>query len=93
MEMRTDKRTGKIFFDYNQNVRGKTLASIYSPRTSPEAAVSIPLRWDELGKIYPPDFTILTVPDRLQQVGDLWEGILDAKHDLRALLDAVGAAV
>jgi bifunctional non-homologous end joining protein LigD len=93
MEMRTDKRTGKIFLDYNQNVRGKTLASIYSPRTSPEAAVSIPLRWEELGKIYPPDFTILAVPDRLQQVGDLWEGILDAKHDLRALLDAVGATV
>jgi len=90
MEQRIDKRTGKVFLDYNQNVRGKTLASIYSLRTSPEAAVSMPLRWEELGKIYPPDFTMLTAPDRLKQVGDLWEGILDAKHDLRALLDSVG---
>ncbi len=57
-----EKRKGKIFLDYNQNVRGKTLASIYSPRPTPEASVSVPLRWDELGKVYPTDFTIATVP-------------------------------
>ena len=60
---------GKIFLDYNQNARGKTLASIYSPRPSPEASISIPLRWDELGKVYPTDFTIMTVPDRLAETG------------------------
>jgi len=90
MDWATIKRTGKIFLDHNQNVRGKTLASIYSLRTSPEAAVSMPLRWEELGKVYPTDFTMLTAPERLQQVGDLWEHILDAKHDLKALLDQVG---
>jgi bifunctional non-homologous end joining protein LigD len=77
-----EKRTGKIFLDYNQNVRGKTLASLYSPRPSPEATVSVPLRWDELDEAYPTEFTILTVPDRLAEVGDLWVGILDAKIDL-----------
>ena len=88
MEWTVDKRTGKVFFDHNQNARGKTLASIYSPRPSPEAAVSMPLRWDELGDIYPTDFTILTAPDRMADVGDLWAGILDAKHDLDALFAA-----
>jgi len=86
IEWAVDKRKGKVFADYNQNVRGKTLASIYSPRVLPWAAVSMPLRWDEVGKVFPTDFTILTAPDRLRQVGDLWSGILQAKHDLAGLL-------
>jgi len=88
MEWSVDKRTGKIFFDHNQNVRGKTLASIYSPRALPGAPVSMPVAWDELDSIYPSDFTILTAPDRIDDVGDLWENILDAKHDIAGLLSA-----
>ena len=90
MEWTVEKRTGKVFFDHNQNVRGKTLASVYSPRPSPEAAVSMPVRWDELKQIYPSDFTILTAVDRVSKTGDLWAGILEAKHDLASLLGALG---
>jgi bifunctional non-homologous end joining protein LigD len=85
-EWAVDKRRGKVFVDYNQNVRGKTLASIYSPRVLPWAAVSMPVAWDEIGKVFPTDFTILTAPERLRKVGDLWSGILEAKHDLAGLL-------
>ncbi|MGA9048330.1 MAG: DNA ligase D [Dehalococcoidia bacterium] len=81
-----EKRTGKIFIDYNQNVRGKTLASAYSPRAAPGATVSVPLRWDELGKISPVDFDIRSVPRRLVEIGDLWAKILNAKRDLKNLL-------
>jgi bifunctional non-homologous end joining protein LigD len=77
-----EKRAGKIFLDYNQNVRGKTLASIYSPRPSPQASVSVPLKWEELGKVYPTDFTILNVPDRLAKVGDIWATIMNSKIDI-----------
>ena len=88
MEWTVDRRPGKVFLDHNQNVRGKTLASAYSPRALPEAAVSMPLRWDELGEVYPTDFTILTALERLAQVGDLWADILETKHDLEGLLAA-----
>ncbi len=84
--------TGKVFFDHNQNVRGKTLASLYSPRPSPEAGVSMPVRWEEIKEIYPSDFTILTAYDRIAKVGDLWAGILDAKHDLARMLGALSEA-
>jgi DNA primase len=47
----------------------------------------MPLRWDELTDVYPADFTLLTAPDLLAARGDLWAGILDAKHDLQRLLD------
>ncbi len=86
MEWATPKRKGKVFFDANQNARAKNLACAYSPRAKPGAPVSIPLKWDELGKVYPTAFTILNAHERVAKVGDLWEHILDAKHDLDALL-------
>jgi len=86
LEWTVEKRTGKVFLDYNQNVRGKTLACPYSPRPSPAATVSAPLRWEEVGSIYPTDFTIWTVPGRLDKLGDLWHDIFQAGRDLGSLL-------
>ena len=88
MEWTVSKRSGKIFLDHNQNVRTKNMASIYSLRPAPNAPVSMPLRWEELDRVYPTDFTVRSVSERLNEVGDLWAGILTAKHDLRRLLEA-----
>jgi bifunctional non-homologous end joining protein LigD len=79
-------RRGKIFFDFNQNSRGKSLATPFSPRRHPAATVSATLRWEELEKVYPTDFTLLTVPDRLENKGDPWAGILDVKQSLLGVL-------
>jgi bifunctional non-homologous end joining protein LigD len=68
-----EKRRGKVLIDYSQNGLGKSIASAYSVRASPGATVSTPLTPRELaaGKVRPGDFTMLTVPARLQEVGDL----------------------
>jgi DNA primase len=89
MEWAQQKRTGKVFVDYGQNVRGKTVASVYSPRPDAEATISTPLRWTELGKVYPTDFSLDTLPERIKETGDLWAGILSAKRDLKALLNHI----
>lgn len=81
-------RRGKIFFDFNQNSRGKSVAAPFSPRRHPAATVSATVTWDELGDIYPTDFTLLTMPGRLEATGDPWAGILDAKQSLPEALDA-----
>ncbi len=86
MEWAPAKRTGRVFFDYAQNVRGKTLACAYSARPLPLAPVSMPLPWTDLGKVYPTDFTILTVPDHLERAGDPWKDILASKRDLAEAL-------
>ena len=86
MEWASEKRRGMVFFDANQNARIKNLACAYSPRAKPGAPVSMPLRWDDLGKVYPTEFTIRTAYEHVQKRGDLWEHILDAKHDLAALV-------
>ncbi len=88
MEWSVSKRAGKIFLDHNMNIMGKNMASIYSLRPLPGAPVSTPLRWSELDSVYPSDFTIDTVHERLTEVGDLWGDVYDAKHDLRRLLEA-----
>lgn len=89
MEWSVPKRTGKIFFDHGQNTKGKTLASIYSPRPVPWAGVSMPVHWDELRDVYPTQFTILNAVDRIESVGgDLWANIMAEKHDLGAMLEA-----
>ena len=86
MEWSVNKRTGKIFLDHNQNTRGKNMASVYSIRPAPGAPVSTPVLWEELSEIYPTDFTIDTVPGRIEKMGDLWADILKSKHDLKRLL-------
>ncbi|HET7263397.1 MAG TPA: non-homologous end-joining DNA ligase [bacterium] len=78
-----EQRVGKVFLDYNQNVRGKTIASVYSLRPIPEAAVSVPVTWEELEAGFDPlRWTIETVFDRLARVGDLWVHLLDDAQDL-----------
>ena len=91
VEWAVERRRGKIFFDYNQNSRGKSLAVPYSPRRHAAGTVAMPLRWDELESVYPTDFTLRTVPDRLEREGDAWEGILESKQDLAAVLGGAGA--
>ena len=76
-------RVGKVFLDYNQNLRGKTLASIYSLRPVPQATVSVPVTWDELRAGFDPlRWTIATVFDRLERVGDLWADVLEAAQEI-----------
>jgi bifunctional non-homologous end joining protein LigD len=89
LEWAVVRRTGKIFFDYNQNSRGKSLSSIFCPRRHPMATVSMPVEWDELESVYPTDFSLRTVPDLLEERGDPWADILSAKQDLTELLEGV----
>ena len=87
LEWSVERRTGKIFFDYNQNSRGKSLASIFSPRRHALGTVSMPVAWEQLEEIYPTDFTLRTVPALLEEAGDPWADILSAKQNLAALLE------
>ena len=89
LEWAVQRRAGEVFVDTNQNVRGKTLVSAYSPRATPEATVAVPLRWDEIGRAVPGDFTVRTVPDRLAALGDLWSAIHEAKADLASAVGLV----
>jgi bifunctional non-homologous end joining protein LigD len=91
LEWSVPRRTGKIFFDYNQNSRGKSLASIFCPRRHPLGTVSMPVTWEDLERVYPTDFTLHTVPGMVEKDGDPWAEILSSKQDLDALLERQSA--
>ena len=77
---------GTIYVDAKQNARGKSVASAYSVRERPAAPVSAPLRWEELdAKLRIEDFTIATMPRRLDSVGDLWGDALKHRNSSRAI--------
>jgi DNA ligase D len=82
-----EERGERVFVDYNQNARDRTIASAFSLRPRPGAPVSTPLRWEEIGDADPSDFTLWTVPERLKAVGNPMEGIDDRAYSLEALLE------
>src|SRR3954468_7333895 len=82
-----EERGERIFVDYNQNARDRTIASAYSIRPKPGAPVSAPVTWDELPEVEPEDFNVTTVPARFAEVGDRHAAIDDKAHSLQQLLD------
>jgi bifunctional non-homologous end joining protein LigD len=88
-EWKTTNRKGKVFFDYNQNSFGKTLASIFSSRPVEDATVSVPLKWGEIGDIVPTDFTINTVPGIFKRKISPWKDILSRKQNLEEILERI----
>ncbi|MGL5810617.1 MAG: DNA polymerase domain-containing protein [Nocardioides sp.] len=81
-----EERGARIFVDFNQNSRDRTIASAYSLRPLPGAPVSTPVTWDELvGCGDPAEFNLLTVPARIE-AGDPWGEIDEAAHSIEPLL-------
>ena len=81
-----EERGARVFIDYNQNARDRTIASAYSVRARPDATVSAPVTWDELPDVETEDFTIPTMLERFARLGDVQRGIDEAVCDLRVLL-------
>ena len=84
---------GTIYVDAQQNARGKSVASVYSVRERPGAPVSAPLEWDELSaRLAIGDFTIQTMPVRLEQVGDVWERAMKRRNTVGVIDRVLSAA-
>jgi DNA ligase D len=80
-----EQRGERVFIDYNQNARDRTIASAYSARARPDATVSAPVTWDELADVETEDFTLATMPARFAELGDVQAAIDDVVCDLRVL--------
>ena len=82
-----EERGDRIFIDYNQANRDRTMAGAYSPRPLPAATVSCPIDWDEIETTDPGQHTIRTVPARLIESGDPWATMQDAAGRIDTLLE------
>lgn len=91
MERRKDQRGDKVYVDTGQTGRSRTIVAPYSVRAYPGARVSTPLRWDEIHLALDPGlFTIETVPDRVQELGDPLAPFLEIRPNLEATLAKLG---
>ena len=85
-----------VFLDYNQNAKDRTVAGAYSVRPTPDARVSAPLTWDEIGACDPADFTLTSMPVRFAEIGDrhaamdAHAGSIDALLELSARQEKEG---
>jgi len=83
-----EERGERVFIDFNQNARDRTIASPYSIRAHPTAPVSMPMEWNEVvDGLDPLSFTIESVRTRVAERGDAWASIDDVAHDLTVLLE------
>jgi bifunctional non-homologous end joining protein LigD len=84
------RKPHEVYVDYLQNIRGKTVASVYSPRPRAGAPVSTPLKWEEFRRpIDPKAFTIKTIFKRLDKYGELFEKALSDRQDISAFMDVL----
>jgi DNA ligase D len=82
-----EERGTRVFLDFNQMARDRTIACAYSLRANARATASTPVTWDELTEVEPDDFDLRTVPKRFAEVGDPHAAIDDVAHDLTPLLE------
>ncbi|MGO1802505.1 MAG: non-homologous end-joining DNA ligase [Microbacteriaceae bacterium] len=81
-----EERGERIFVDFNQANRDRTMAGAYSPRALPTATVSTPVAWDELDGLDPASFTVRSIPARLADVGDPWADMQKSPGRIDTLL-------
>jgi DNA ligase D len=79
-----------VFVDYGQNTRDRTIACAYSIRPTPDARVSAPLRWEEVARVEPAEFTLETMRERIDRVGDLTAGMWRRKASLVSRFEKLG---
>jgi DNA ligase D len=82
-----EERGEKVFIDYNQMARDRTIACAYSLRANARATASCPVTWDELTEVEPDDFDLRTMPKRFAAKGDPHAAIDDVAHDITPLLE------
>lgn len=83
-----EERGERIFIDFNQANRDRTMAGAYSPRALPGATVSMPITWEELeAGVDPGAFTVRNAPERLADVGDPWSSLLENPGRIDTLLE------
>ena len=85
-----EERGEKVFVDFNQANRDRTIASAFSPRPLPGAPVSMPVAWDDLTDVSPGDFTVRTVPPLVEQGDDPWASMPDSVGTIDGALELVG---
>jgi len=82
------REKGKVYFDYLQNGKGKTISAPYVLRAYPGAPVATPLSWREVtAGLRPEQFHLRNAPERFARLGDLFGGVLTRRQRLEPAME------
>jgi bifunctional non-homologous end joining protein LigD len=81
------RERNRVYFDWVQNAKSKTIAAPYVLRAYPGAPVATPLEWDEVRKgLDPRRFNIANARERFREKGDLFAGVLKRPQKMEKAL-------
>jgi bifunctional non-homologous end joining protein LigD len=81
------RERNRVYFDWIQNAKSKTIAAPYVLRAYPGAPVATPLEWSEVRKgLNPRQFDIANAPARFREKGDLFAGVLERPQRMEKAL-------
>ena len=82
------RQRNRVYFDWMQIGRTKTISAPYVLRAYPRAPVATPLEWSEVKPgLDPKQFNIFNSRERFAEKGDLFRGVIDKPQNL---YDAIG---
>ncbi len=88
IERSPEKRNKRVYLDVMQNIKGHTIATVYSARPKPFATVATPLDWSEVNeKLSPKNFNIFNIFERLNKKGDIWQPVLGDGINMKKALE------
>jgi bifunctional non-homologous end joining protein LigD len=79
------RRKGKLLIDYKRNYRTSIAVAGFSTRATPMGSMSVPVKWEELGRIKRSDaWNVGNIRERLRRLSaDPWEGYWSQRQRLR----------
>lgn len=86
LERKVKDRAGRVYIDFPQNARGQTIGSVYGVRATRGAPVSMPVAWDEIGRVVSQTWSIRTALPRLREIGDLFLPVISTKQNIDSVL-------
>jgi len=84
------RKKNRVYFDYLQNGKSKTIAAPYVLRAYPGAPVATPLEWAEVKHgLHPNQFHIRNARERFREKGDLFAGVLENPQRIEGALEKI----
>jgi bifunctional non-homologous end joining protein LigD len=88
------REKGRVYFDWAQIAKGKTISAPYVVRAYAGAPVATPLQWREVTpRLRPEQFHIANALARFERVGDLFEGVLKRPQKLEQALEKLSISL
>jgi bifunctional non-homologous end joining protein LigD len=91
LEMRKEKRQGKVFIDFHRNTESQTAVIPYSLRATDDATIAMPFDWKDISKISSQKYNIKNYKEHIKK--DPWKDYSKNAKSIKSLRDKINSIV